>query len=91
MYRSFIKPTISAFTWVGAEQVEVLFLNKFQWSSQGIPWHDLLLLLESEPVHFPVPKTHYAHDILLMSATHQYLKQVPLSYSLLKTEMMKVR
>ena len=29
--------------------------------------HDLLLLLEGEPVHFPAPKTHFAEDILLLS------------------------
>ena len=34
-----------------------------------IPWHNLLLLLEGEAVHFSVPKTHFAEDILLDSDT----------------------
>ena len=28
-----------------------------------LPWQDLLLLLEGQPVHFSAPKMHYAQDI----------------------------
>ena len=69
-----VKPS---FAWVGAEEAELLFLNDFCWSPQIVPWHDLLLLLEGEPVHVPAPKTHF------LQVTDQYLQQVPLSYSLL--------
>ena len=48
---------------MGAENCEVIFLNDFRWSEKIIPWHDSLLLLEGQTVHFPAPKTHYAHDI----------------------------
>ena len=85
----------STFAWVAAEQAELLFLNDIGWSPQVIHLNDLLLLLESEPVHLQTPKTHYAQDT---GATQQYLQQVPLDYSLLgmvscdtETEMMKVR
>ena len=29
-----------------------------------LPWQDMLLLLEGQPVHFSAPKTHYAQDIV---------------------------
>ena len=78
MYRSFVNPATSNFAWVGAEEAELLFLNDFCWSPQIVPWHDLLLLLEGQPVHVPAPKTHF------LQVTDQYLQQVPLSYSLLE-------
>ena len=77
VYRSFVNPATSNFAWVGAEEAELLFLNDFCWSPQIVPWHDLLLLLEGQPVHVPAPKTHF------LQVTDQYLQQVPLSYSLL--------
>ena len=92
VYRSFVNPATSTFAWVGAEEVELLFLNDFCWRPQIVPWHDLLLLLEGQPVHVPAPKTHF------LQVTDQYLQQVPLSYSLLdmvsrntETEMMEVQ
>ena len=32
-----------------------------------IPWNDLLLLLEGQPVRFPTPQNHMAKDVLLTS------------------------
>ena len=66
---TFDNPATSSFAWVGAEKAEVIFLNDFRWSSQLIPWHDLLLLLEGENVHLPAPKTHFVQDILLSADT----------------------
>ena len=34
--------------WVGADSVEVIVLQDFQWSRDMIAWNDLLLLLEGE-------------------------------------------
>ena len=65
IFETFVNPATSSFAWVGAEKAEVIFLNDFRWSSQLIPWHDLLLLLEGEKVHLPAPKTHFVQDILL--------------------------
>ena len=59
----------STFAWVAAEQAELLFLNDIGWSLQVIPLHDLLLLLEGEPVHLQAPKIHYAQDTLLTGDT----------------------
>ena len=67
VYRSFVNPATSTFAWVGAEEAELLFLNDFCWSPQIVPWHDLLLLLEGQPVHLPTLKTHYAEGVLLRS------------------------
>ena len=39
-------------------------LNDFRWSPSVIQWHYFLLLLEGKLVHLPVPKTHYAKDIV---------------------------
>ena len=57
------------FAWVGAEQAECIFLNDFHWSGQIIPWQDLLLMLEGQPVHLPAPKSHYAKDLVLQNVT----------------------
>ena len=98
MYRSFVNPATSTFAWFGAEQAELLFLNDSRWSPQVIPWQDLLILLEGEPVHLPALKTHYAQDILLTSDTPifatsssdlQHIKNGVICDA--ETEMMKVR
>ena len=98
VYRSFVNPATSTFAWVGAEQAELLFLNDFRGSPQVIPWHDMLLLLEGEPVHLPAPKTHYTQDILLTSDTPifatssselQFIKHGVICDT--ETEIMKVR
>ena len=65
LFFAFSNPATTTFAWMGAEQAEVIFLNDFRWSSQLISWHDLLLLLEGQLVHLPVPKTHYNSDISL--------------------------
>ena len=65
IYKAFSNPASRSFAWVGAETAEILFLNDFRWSSQIIPWHDLLLLLEGQLVHLAAPKTHFASDLVL--------------------------
>ena len=67
IYTTFSNPATSTFAWVGAETAEVIFLNDFRWSSQIIPWQDLLLMLEGQMVHLPAPKSHYAQDATLNS------------------------
>ena len=69
IYQCFVSPASTTFAWVGAEEAEVLFLNDFRWSEKIIPWHDLLQLLEGEPIHLPAPKTHYAKDLILEKDT----------------------
>ena len=64
VYQTFLNPASTTFAWVGAEAAEVIFLNDFRWSAQVLPWQDMLLLLEGQPVHFSAPKTHYAQDIV---------------------------
>ena len=64
VYKTFCNPACTSFAWVGAEDAECIFLNDFRWSSQIIPWHDFLLMLEGQMVHLPAPKTHYAKDIV---------------------------
>jgi len=98
VFESFVNPASSTFAWVGVDNAEIIFLNDFRWSSQIIPWHDLLLLLEGESVHLPAPKTHFAKDILLQRDTPifstsskeiQFIKSGVISER--ETEMMKVR
>ena len=69
IYNAFSNPATATFAWVGAEQSEVIFLNDFRWSPQIIPWHDLLLMLEGQPVHLPAPKSHFCKDIVFDSDT----------------------
>ena len=64
IYKTFVNPASTSFAWVGAENAEIIFLNDFRWSAQVLPWQDMLLLLEGQPVHFSVPKTHYAQDVV---------------------------
>ena len=65
VFDCFNNPASTTFSWVGAEQAEVIVLNDFRWNSKLIEWSDLLNLLEGEPVHFATPKSHYAKDVLL--------------------------
>ena len=67
IYHTFKNPATATFAWVGVENAECIFLNDFHWNEKIIQWHDLLLLLEGKPVHFPAPKTHFAEDVLLES------------------------
>ena len=69
IYKCFVNPASTIFAWVGAEEAEVIFLNDFHWTAKLIPRHDLLLLLEGQAVHLPVPKTHFAKDVLLTNDT----------------------
>jgi hypothetical protein len=69
IYHLFTNPATGTFAWVGVQDSECIFLNDFRWSAKIIPWHDLLLLLEGEPVHFPAPKTHFAEDVLFTADT----------------------
>ena len=64
VYTTFCNPACMSFAWVGAEDAKCIFLNDFRWSSQIIPWHDFLLMLEGQMVHLPAPKTQYAKDIV---------------------------
>jgi len=64
VFETFSNPATATFAWVGAEHSEVIFLNDFRWSPQIIPWHDLLLMLEGQPVHLPAPKSHFCKDIV---------------------------
>ena len=69
IYDTFTNPASGTFAWIGVEKKECIFLNDFRWNDKIIPWHDLLLLLEGEPVHFSAPKSHFSDDILLHADT----------------------
>ena len=69
IYDTFCNPATGTFAWVGAQSAEVIFLNDFRWNPKVLPWHDMLLLLEGHPVHFPAPKTHFSCDILFEKDT----------------------
>ena len=63
VYRSFSNPATSTFARVGAEIAELIFLNDFRWNPQIIHWHNLLLMLEGQPVHLPAPKSYFSKDL----------------------------
>ena len=98
IYNAFCNPATTTFAWIGAEQADIIFLNDFRWCKQMIPWHDLLLLLEGQLVHFPVPKSHYNKDITLQSDVPIFCtakEEVMFVHSgvldAMETEMMRVR
>lgn len=53
------------FSWVEAENKDIILLNDFRWEKELIPWKDLLLLLEGEPTRLPAPKNFRLKDILI--------------------------
>ena len=78
IFQTFNNPATTSFSWIGAEEAEVIFLNDFWWSPRVIPWHDLLLLLEGQLVHLPAPKSLFAKDMVFdrdtpIFATSNYL------------------
>ena len=62
MFKTFSSPSNGKYTWLEAEDFEVMFLNDFRLIQQMIPWSDLLLLLEGQPVRFLTQKNHRATD-----------------------------
>ena len=65
IFSTFSNPATTTYAWLGVEDAEIILLNDFRWSSELIAWKDLLLLLEGQGLHFPAPKSQYAHDIYL--------------------------
>lgn len=63
----FENPANDKYGWVGADKAKVIMLNDFRWSKELIPWKDLLLLLEGEPVNLPAPKNIYSEDVSITS------------------------
>ena len=63
IYKIFSNPATGTFTWVGAEEAEVIFLNDFHWKLSIIAWADLLQLLEGDSMHLPAPKNFCKRDI----------------------------
>ena len=73
-------------------------MNDFSWSPQVLAWHDLLLLLEGQTVHLPVPKTHCSKDIafdkdtpIFCTSKHQLIFVKGGQVDEKETEMMAVR
>ena len=98
VYKSFTNPATSTFAWVGAENAEVIFLNDFRWNSQIIQWHDLLLMLEGQPVHLPAPKSHFSKDLefdndtpIFCTTKHDFVYVKGGVIDQMETEMMAVR
>ena len=65
IYDSFLNPPSSKYTFVGAENKELIFLNDSRWSQEMIPWHKFLNLQGGVSVYLAAPNIHYARDILL--------------------------
>ena len=61
----FTNPANNMYTWVDADQAEVIVLQEFRWSSELICWKDLLNLLEGENVKLPPPKIQFATDVYI--------------------------
>jgi len=63
IFDTFSNPATGSFTWIGAEQAEVIFLNNFRWDPKLIAWADLSQALEGDGVHLPAPKTFCQRDL----------------------------
>ncbi len=69
IYKCFVNPATCTYALMGVETAEVIIFNDFRFNPIIIPWADLLLLLEGQPMHLSTPKTHFAKDIVLESDT----------------------
>lgn len=65
IFKSFVNPATTKYSWVNLEGKEVCFLNDFRWSPESIAWSDFLLLLEGQTVNLPRPKNQFATDLLI--------------------------
>ena len=62
---AFSNPANDKYAWVGADNVELIILQDFRWSSELICWKDLLLLLGGESVKLPSLKNQFATDVCI--------------------------
>ena len=53
---------MGTFTWVGAEESEIVMLNDGCWRLSMIPWSDILQILRGDIVHLPAPKNLCSKD-----------------------------
>ena len=51
MLKAFSNPSNEKYAWIGAEEVEIIFLNDFRWIYEMVAQKELLLLLEGQTVH----------------------------------------
>ena len=65
IYNAFSNSANDKYAWAGADNVEVIILQDFRWSSQLIWWKGLLLLLKGEPVKLPSSKSQFATDVCI--------------------------
>ena len=63
IFKTFANPAPVKYTWAGAGNSEIIFLNDFRCSPELIEWNILLLLLEGDQVRLPAPKNHFPCDI----------------------------
>ena len=69
LFKTLCSSANDRFALAACTQANVIFLNDFRWHRELIPWEDMLLLLEGEPVHFPTPKNHFKEDVCLKRDT----------------------
>jgi len=69
IFNTFLNPAMGSFTWIGAEQAEVIFLNDFRWDPKLIALADLLQALEGDVVHLPALK-RFVRGIQSLQWTH---------------------
>ena len=62
LFKAFCSTANDRFARAACTQADVIFLNDFRWHRELIPWEDMLLLLEGEPVYFPTTKNHFKED-----------------------------
>ena len=70
LFKVFCNPAENKYAWVEVVDAEVTFLKDFRWCKEMICWKEMLLLLEDQPVHFPIPKNGYSKDVCLRNDTH---------------------
>ena len=56
-------PSDTNFNWVGAPEMEVIFLNDLRYSDKIMPWNVFLNFLEGAEIQVSMPKNHFAKDV----------------------------
>lgn len=63
IYHVFSNPSGGSFSWIGANEADVVLLNDIRYSECVMKWDLFLNLLEGAPIAISMPKNHHSADV----------------------------
>ena len=99
LFKTFRNSENNKYAWIGADEVECIFLNDFRSSNEVIPRKQVLQLLEGQEIHLPSPKNQYPtdlsikHDVRIFATGKERIQYVGkcMVHDEHETEMMNMR